>query len=216
MCRLRSRSALRFLALAVLAASGFLLAAEPSFEIESWEERLNRRQPPVEIMDALGMRPGMVIGEVGAGSGRMTMWIAERVAADGKVYANDIDRKALRKLEKRAKRAGMDHVETVVGEDEDPLLPDGELDMVFMINVYHHVDDPVTLLRNALPSLKPGGFLAIVECDPGKVDWAKDHGCAGRDRLDAELEEAGWEIVRVETFLDEDGLYVAQPRSELP
>jgi SAM-dependent methyltransferase len=193
-----------------------LIAAEPSFEVEDWEKRLNRRQPPVEIMDTVGMEPGMTIGEIGAGSGRMTMWIAERVGPDGKVYANDIDRKALRKLDKRARREDMEQIETIVGEVEDPLLPAGALDVVFMINVYHHAEDPVALVRNAIPSLKPGGYLAIVECDPAKADWAEEHGCAGRERLTDDLEEAGYEIIRVETFLEEDGLYLARPRSELP
>jgi ubiquinone/menaquinone biosynthesis C-methylase UbiE len=211
----RHTSALRIaFLLACLPAA--LVAGEPSFEIEDGETRLNDRQPPVKIMDAVGMKPGMTIGEIGAGTGRMTMWIAERVGPAGMVYANDIDRDALHKLAKRAKREGMDRVETIVGEVEDPLLPEGALDIVFMINVYHHADDPVALVRNALPALKPGGFLAIVECDPDKVDWAEEHGCASRKRLSGDLERAGYEMIRVETFLDEDGLYLARPRSERP
>ena len=86
----------------------------------------------------------------------------------------------------------MDHVETVLGEVEDPLLPEGALDIVFMINVYHHVDDPVELLRAALPSFRPSGVLAIVECDPEKVEWGAEHGCMQKDEMVRELERAGF------------------------
>jgi ubiquinone/menaquinone biosynthesis C-methylase UbiE len=193
---------------------GILAAEEPSFEIESWEERLNERQPPIEIMDAIGVTPGMVIGEIGAGSGRMTMWLAERVGTDGRVYANDIDEDALKKLKRRCERENITNIEVVLGEVEDPHLPKSALDLVFMINVYHHADDAVELVRNATPSLRAGGFLAIVECDPGKTDWGEEHHCTSQDTMFRELNEAGYEIIGVEDFLNEDALYLARPRAK--
>jgi ubiquinone/menaquinone biosynthesis C-methylase UbiE/ketosteroid isomerase-like protein len=186
---------------------------EPSFRIEEWEKRLNKRQPPVKIIDAIGAAPGMAIGEVGAGTGRMTMWLAERVGPSGKVYANDIDEERLDDLKKRCERDGFDNVEIVVGETEDPKLPAGALDIVFMINVYHHLDNPVPLIRNILPSLKPDGVLAIVECDPDKVDWGEEEGCNRKADVKKELKEAGFEVVRIETFLNEDNIYIARPVS---
>lgn len=185
------------------------------FEIEDWEKRLNERQPPLKIMDAIGLKPGMIIGEVGAGTGRMTMWLADRVGNSGKVYANDIDKTALKHLRKRCKRDGFKNVETIVGEMADPKLPAGVLDMAFMINVYHHVANPVPLIRKILPSLKPGGILAIVECDPDKVDWGKSHGCAQKEEMIKELKEAGFELIRIETFLNEDSIYIAKPINSL-
>ena len=188
-----------------------LLAQERSFHIEGWERGLNSRQPPVKIMNAIGLKPGMVIGEVGAGTGRMTMWLAERVGNAGKVYANDIDEEALEHLRERYERDGFKNIEIIFGEVEDPKLPADALDIVFMINVYHHLDNPVPLIRNLLPSLKPDGILAIVECDPDKVDWGAEHGCASKENMEKDLEEAGFEIVRVETFLNEDNIYIAKP-----
>lgn len=195
----------------ILLAAPLLLAQERSFQIEGWEKRLNRRQPPVKIMDAIGMSPGMIIGEVGAGTGRMTMWIADRVGDSGKIYANDINKGSLEHLRERCKRDGFENVEIVIGEVEDPKLPVSALDIAFMINVYHHLDNPVPLIRNLLPSLKPDGILAIVECDPDKVDWGKEEGCTRKKDMVRELKEAGFEVVRIETFLNDDNIYIAKP-----
>ena len=183
----------------------------PAFRIESWEKRLNERQPPEQIMDAIDLRPGMVVGEIGAGSGRMTMWLAQRVGPEGKVYANDIDEDALDKLRRRCERDEVRNVEIVVGEVEDPRLPEGALDLVFLINVYHHADDSVALLRNARASLKPDGILVVVECDPAKADWGAEHGCVAPDEMVRQLSGAGYELVRTDSFLREDSLNVFRP-----
>jgi ubiquinone/menaquinone biosynthesis C-methylase UbiE len=191
--------------------AGLKADQQRSFQIEDWEKGLNERQPPVKIMDTIDLKPGMIIGEVGAGTGRMTMWLADRVGESGKVYANDIDRSALDHLRRRCKRDGFKNVETIVGKMEDPGFRSGSLDMAFMINVYHHLADPVPILRNLRPSLKPDGILAIVECDPAKVEWGDEHGCSSQEDMKQDLEMAGYEIVRIDTFLDEDSLYIAKP-----
>ena len=111
----------------------------------------------------------------------------------------------------RCEKEGLTNVEIIVGKVMDPLLPAGALDMVFMINVFHHAEDPVALVRNAIPALKPGGTLAIVECDPDKTGW-DDHGCTGLEEMPPQLERAGYEMVRVETFLDQDNIFIARPK----
>ena len=162
-------------------------------------------------MDAIGLKLGMVIGDIGAGRGRYTVWFSDRVGPDGKVYANDINEDALNHLKNRCKQHGMKNVKTILGKIEDPCLPEKTLDIAFMINVYHHLADPVPILRNLRPSLKPDGILAIVECDPAKVEWGDEHGCSSQEDMKLDLEKAGFEIVRIETFLDEDSLYIARP-----
>ena len=184
---------------------------ERSFQVEDWEKELNERQPPIKIMDAIGLKQGMIIGEVGAGTGRMTMWLADRVGDSGKVYANDIDRSALDHLKRRCRRDGFKNVEVIVGKMENPAFPIGTLDIAFMINVYHHLADPVPILQNLRPSIKPEGTLAIVECDPDKVDWGDEHGCSRQEDMIDTLKKAGFEVIRIETFLDEDSIYIAKP-----
>jgi len=184
---------------------------ERSFRIEDWEKALNERQPPSKIMDAIGLDKGMIVGEVGAGTGRMTMWLADRVGESGKVYANDIDRSALDYLNRRSRRDGFKNVEIVIGKMENPGFPERSLDIAFMINVYHHLANPVPIIKNILPSLKSGGILAIVECDPEKVDWGKEHGCSTRQNMIEYLKNAGFQVIRIETFLEEDNIYIAKP-----
>ena len=184
-----------------------------TFPVEDWEKGINERQPPLQIIDAIGLKPGMVVGEVGAGTGRMTMWLADRVGDSGRIYANDISKEHLDHLRMRSLQSGFLNIEFILGEVDNARLPAGALDMAFMINVYHHLDNPVPLIQNILPSLKPGATLVIVECDPEKVDWGKEEGCTSPGDMARELRAAGFELVRVSKFLNEDNIYIAKPRS---
>ena len=183
---------------------------------DAWEARHNAIQPPGEVMDAIGVEPGWVIAEVGAGRGRYVVHMAERVGGAGKVYANDIDGDALEYLEHRCERDGISNVVTVLGEVTDPKLPEGALDMVYMINTYHHLEQPVELMRNIAPGLKPGGLLVIIEHDAEKLPDEKDH-TTPREVLLEQAGEAGFELVRIETFLELDNINifrVRQPSAE--
>jgi ubiquinone/menaquinone biosynthesis C-methylase UbiE len=190
---------------------GSLISQQRKITVEEWEKRLNKLQPPKEIMDAIGVRQGMIIGEIGAGTGRMTVWLADRVGEKGKVYANDIDRKALDHLERRCEKDDLRNVVTILGEVEDPLLPENSLDLAFMINVYHHLDMPVALVRNIIPSLKSTGILAIVDADPDKSNFGPGHSTPMEEML-AQLDEAGYKLIRVETFLPDDNIYICRPK----
>jgi len=171
------------------------------------EVRLNERQPPDSVLKAIGIEPGMIIGEVGAGRGRYTVHIAARVGPTGKVYANDIEESYLLYLKNRCEGLGFDHVETIVGGVTDPNLPAGALDMVIMVNVVHCLAEPVELLRNIKKSLKSDGVIAIVE---GNLD--KEPSAAGewysRSKLLGIYRDAGYELVREETFLPSDNIYI--------
>jgi len=171
------------------------------------EVRLNERQPPEIILKAIGIKPGMIIGEVGAGRGRYTVQIASRIAPDGMVFANDIVENYLRYIDKRCKDQGLTNVKTVLGDVTDPKLPPAALDMVIMVNVVHCLAEPVPLLKNIKKSLKPDGVIAIVE---GNLDKAPD--AAGewfsRSKLLKIYQDAGYDVVREETFLPKDNIYI--------
>lgn len=175
----------------------------------------DRDHEPDKVMDIAGVVPGLVIGEVGAGEGYFTFKLAARVGDRGKVYANDIDSGALRTLLNRARRDGVANIETIVGEVEDPLLPEGALDMVFMVNVLHDLEKPVELLRNLVPSLKPGGRVVILDREPAKMAFNSRHFLPAETVL-AKVKEAGFELVRMETFLRQHNLYIITPTSERP
>lgn len=162
------------------------------------EARLNRLQPPDQVMDAIGIKPGMVVAEIGAGRGRYVVQLAVRVGESGKAYAEDIDAEALNYLEKRCDRWGLGNVETITGDVTDPKLPENSLDVIFIISAYHHFQDPIKLLKNARSSLKPDGILAIGE-------WL---GATSPEQVKAQMIAAGYELLRIETFLEKNDLYI--------
>jgi SAM-dependent methyltransferase len=180
---------------------------------ESGERWTNRRQPPDKVMDAIGVKPGMVIGEVGAGRGRYTVQLAARVGSAGKIYANDIDRPSLDYLRDRCRRAGLENVEAILGRVDDPLFPKASLDMAFMILTYHHLAEPVALLRNLIPSLKPAATVVIVDPDPVKDKDGAARESTSEETMRREAGEAGFEVVRIETFLEKDNIFILRVKT---
>jgi hypothetical protein len=83
--------------------------------------------------------------------------------------------------------------------------------MVFMINVYHYLDDSQPRIKNIRPSLNLGRRLAIVECDPEKAGWGKEEGCTSRKDMADGLHEAGFELLSTLAFLNEANIYIARP-----
>lgn len=184
-----------------------IMATDQRQSIEEWEKKTFLKQPPEKVMDSAGIKPGMVIGEVGAGRGRFTMHLARRVGPKSKILANDIDTDALAYLRERCKRAGITNVKTILGEEIDPLFPKKSLDMIFMVWVYHHVEQPLPLLKNLPKSLKPGGTVVLVEPKPGLVYEGQDHGISP-ERMRRDAEQAGFKLVRTEKYLEEDFIFI--------
>jgi SAM-dependent methyltransferase len=188
-----------------------------SRRIEEWENKINEeRQPPEKVMDAIGVKPGMIIGEVGAGRGRYTVHLARRVGNEGKILANDIDENALSYLRERCRRNNIQNIETILGKVDDPLFPEQSLDMVIMVWVYHMLEQPVPLLKNLRSSLKPGATVVILDpCDEeideeikeikGKIDPDRP---TIKERIEKGGAEAGFELVRIENFLPKDTIYI--------
>lgn len=169
------------------------------------EARLNRLQPPDQVMDAIGVKPGWVVAEIGAGRGRYVVQLAVRVGENGKVYAEDIDSGSLRYLESRCERGGLNNVETIVGSVTDPKLPEGELDLIFIISSYHHFADPIALLHNARPALKSSGIVSIGEWLPTEDNKSEYR---TPEKIEAEMKEAGYKLERIEKFLEKNNLYI--------
>lgn len=196
------------LTLLMIAAHG--LGQTKTVAVEPWELSINARQPIQKVIETIGLKPGMVIGEVGAGTGRVTVWLAVTVGPTGHVYANDIDASALDHLRKRCEREGLTNVTTIVGTVEDPRLPRAALDIAFMTNTYHHLEKPVELVRNLLPALKENGILAIVERDKGRSPH-RDEATSQEDFI-TQMDQAGFEVIKVDTSMKEDNIYIARPK----
>ena len=121
---------------------------------------------PDKVIAAVGVKPGMVIGEVGAGKGYFTVKLGRAVGPAGRVYANDIDEDALQDLAERCRNDEIPNVVTVVGQNADPRLPAGILEQVWFVYSLHDIDDPVALLRNLKSSLAPGATVVVLDQDP--------------------------------------------------
>jgi ubiquinone/menaquinone biosynthesis C-methylase UbiE len=143
-------------------------------------------------MDTIGLQPGMVVGEAGAGTGYFTLPMARRVGKGGMIYANDIDRRALASLEAHAKSNGLANIHTVVGEIDDPLFPRRDLDLIVLVHAFHDFDRPVEWLVNAKKYLRPGAVVAIIDEDPEK--GAGSHFWS-RSRITGYSSKAGYTLV---------------------
>lgn len=186
---------------------------------EPWEKGLNERQPPNIVLKVIGVKPGMIIGEIGAGRGRYTVFLANETGKNGKVLANDIDEASLAYLRGRCRRSVINNVETVVGEMDNPLFPDNSLDMAIMVLVYHMIESPDILLRNLKHSLKPGARLVILDPRDESIDreFGIDRSKTGskvptiKERVQKSARAAGYELIKVDTILPRDYIFILEP-----
>lgn len=153
---------------AILGLSVLLFILANCAQIEAYgNARRDRELQPERVMDVVGVKPDMTIGEVGAGRGYFTFKLATRVGTGGKVFANDIDADVLSTLRDRASDRGLDNIETIVGEITEPGFAERSLDMVFMVYALHDFSLPVELLQNLKASLKSGATIVVIDEDAG-------------------------------------------------
>ncbi len=136
---------------------GFAAAAWLEREEREDEERLSL------LIEALELQPGWVVADVGAGSGRISLMIAEKVGKEGKVLAVDVQQKMLDLITKRVRELEIDNVDTILGTAQSPKLPPASVDLIVMVDVYHEFEFPYEMLAELSRALKPGGRIAFVE-----------------------------------------------------
>src|SRR6185503_551190 len=126
-----------------------------------WLERPEREdeEAPSKALDALELKPGMVVADIGAGSGYYTTRMAKRVGPAGKVYATDIQQGMIDLLERRIRMEGLANVTTVLGGMDDPKLPPQSIDLAIMVDVYHELQQPQIFLQRLKGTFKPNGRL---------------------------------------------------------
>ena len=131
----------------------------------SWLERPEREdeEAPSKALDALELKPGMVVADIGAGSGYYSSRIAKRVGPTGRVYATDIQPGMIALLDRRIKSEGLTNVTTVLGGLADPKLPPKSIDLAIMVDVYHELQEPQIFLQLLKEAFKPGGRLVLLE-----------------------------------------------------
>jgi predicted methyltransferase len=118
---------------------------------------------PVQIVRLLGIKSGMTIADIGAGSGYYVVRLSPIVGASGRVIAEDVMPKYLLSLRKRVRDLGLQNVAISLGEPHDPRLPANSLDVAILVHMYHEIAQPYALLYNLVPALKPGARVGIVD-----------------------------------------------------
>jgi ubiquinone/menaquinone biosynthesis C-methylase UbiE len=163
----------------------------------------DQRLQIARVMDILGIGPGKNVADIGAGSGWFTVRAARRVTDSGKVYAVDINPEAIRYIDERVQKEQLHDVVTILGKEDDPRLPAGQIDAVLLLKTYHEVARPVALLRNLRPALRPGAKVGIIDRNGN----GENHGVQRRVVL-KEATEAGYELSASYDFVKDDMDYL--------
>ena len=131
----------------------------------SWLERPEREEEenPKKLIKLLDLKPGMVVADIGAGSGYYAFRMAPLVGDEGKILAVDIQKEMLDLIRQRSKQKKVTNVEPVQGTEEDPKLPDSAVNLILLVDVYHEFSQPYEMTQKMVKALKPGGKLVFVE-----------------------------------------------------
>ena len=174
---------------------------------KEWAEVLERKdreewQKPEEVVAALGLKAGQQVADIGAGSGYFSVRLARAVGPQGKVYAVDIQQDLMDLLGARAKDENLANLAPTLGTPEDPNLKAGSVDLIFICDVVHHIENRQAYYGKLAQALKPGGRIAIV--DFYKRELPVGPGVAmkiAKPDMVTELEQAGFTLQKEHDFL---------------
>lgn len=168
-------------------------------------------QKPHDVIQALALAPDAVVADVGAGTGYFAVRLANMLPA-GRVYAVDVEPDMVRYLTERAKREKRENMVAIAGLPDDPKLP-GKVDLVLMVNVFHHVDDRTRYFRRLGAALKTGGRVAIIDYTPESPQGPPKSTRIAAGRVVAEMKEAGYALAQEHRFLPNQYFLVFRPGS---
>ena len=177
------------------------------WSVDEWLERLESPsraawQKPDEVVDALALKAGDAVADIGAGSGYFSTRFARAVGETGKVFAVDIDEGLIRHLRERASQEKLENMEAVLAKPDDPKLAARSVDVVFICNVLHHVENRAAYYKKLAAALRPGGRLAVV--DFFKRELPVGPGVEmkiAREAMVRELRDAGFRVEEEFDFL---------------
>ena len=159
------------------------------------------------VVQASGLSAGMVVADVGAGTGLFTLLFARQVAPGGRVLAVDISDTFVTNIVRRARAWGLNNVTGVVNKPTEVSLPSESIDLAFVCDTYHHFEYPQKMLSSIHRALRPGGALIIIDFrrQPGiSSPWVLRHVRAGEEDVVREVEGGGFRLVGKEHFLQEN------------
>jgi predicted methyltransferase len=192
-------------------------AHHPFTDVDRWtklfdDPRRDAWQKPQEIVAALGLRPGQVVADLGAGTGYFERYLSRAVTPGGIVLAVDSEPEMVRHLGQRALKEQTPNVVPVLALPDEPFLPPRRVDCVLIVDTYHHIDDRLDYFRRMKEALAPGGRVAIVDFHKRDlpVGPPPEHKLAREFVLD-EMKQAGWRLAAEPTFLPYHYFLIFQP-----
>jgi SAM-dependent methyltransferase len=148
------------------------------------------------LKHALELKAGMVVADVGAGKGELTLALAGEVGPGGRVFSTEIDPARLARVRETVARGRLGHVAVVEARSDDTGLPPGCCDAIVLRRVYHHLTDPARMNASLLQSLRPGGLLAVIDLPPPFSGYRGSLGISAQIVVD-EVTKSGFELVRL-------------------
>jgi SAM-dependent methyltransferase len=167
-------------------------------------------QKPHQVIEKLALAPDAVVADIGAGTGYFAARLANMLPR-GTVYATDIEPDMVRYLGQRAKREKLPNLRAIAGTADDPKLP-AQVDLVLLVDVYHHIDDRERYFNNLRASLKPGGRLAIIDFRLDAPEGPPKASRIAADVVGQELAKAGYTLQAEYAFLPRQYFLVFAPR----
>jgi SAM-dependent methyltransferase len=206
----------RYLASPRAPAKAFTQFERPVAEIisprRSTEEDRDANKEAQQLARLMGLKAGMVVGDVGAGAGYHTVRLSRVVGPSGSVFAQDVRRDYLTDLAKRVEQLKLTNVKIALGEPHDPRLPAASLDAAILVHMYHEIAQPYAFLYNLIPALKRGARVGIMDLDRPTLQ----HGTPP-DLLRCELAAVGYRQVAFHTLTGDAGyLAIFEPPLERP
>jgi ubiquinone/menaquinone biosynthesis C-methylase UbiE len=159
------------------------------------------------ILEACQLRPGMVVADVGAGTGLFTRLFAEQVGSEGQVFAVDISDEFVEHVRRSCQEAGISNVSPVICDPNNVRLPPASVELVFICDTYHHFEFPQKTMQSVHRALRPGGTLILIDfrrIEGTSSDWVLNHVRAGEDEVTKEIKECGFEWIESVDLLNEN------------
>jgi predicted methyltransferase len=173
--------------------------------LEVVESERDRWQRPLDVLQALDLRPGGTVVDLGSGAGYFALKLSPAVGVRGQVLAVDLRKLSLFFLWTRALQKGQHNVQVIVGEEDDPRLPAGTVDAVLICNTYHEFSNPELMLHRVFQSLRSGGRLVIVDRAARAIEAQHTHEVP-LPVVEGQLRKQGFEIVhRDDSFINRPG-----------
>jgi ubiquinone/menaquinone biosynthesis C-methylase UbiE len=178
------------------------LHGDPAAYIAALEDpRRDAYQKPHEVMQALGVREGEVIADIGAGSGYFALRLAHHVGAAGRVYAVDVSPDMIRHLHARVRDMGLLNVVPILAPADDPLLPQ-PVDRFLIVDVWHHVENQAAYLALMKQQLKPGGQVVMIDFHKRELPVGPPVAMKiAREDLVTQMQASGFRLATEHTFL---------------